>query len=283
MKKMDNLFEEFINERKYLRNLSDRTLRFYKETYHYFRQVGAFEKLSKQSLQNAVVMFRERGASVGGINAYIRGVNTFLKWLHEEHGYENLSLKKLKNNHRILRSLTDEEIKAIVRYKPKTFSEKRLHVVLLLMIDTGLRINEVLTLQRNKIDFENLLLAIIGKGNKERIVPFSYELRKILFKYSATHKFDLLFCTSNGCIVGYRNILRDFNNLVEKLQISPDGAFHGFRRTFATNYIRNGGNPLVLQRLLGHTSLQQTTSYVKLVIEDLQQEQHRTSLLNRLR
>lgn len=125
---MDNLFEEFINERKYFRNLSERTLRFYKETYHYFNQVGAFENLSKQSLQSAIVAFRERGATVGGINAYIRGINTFLKWLYEEHEYENLSLKKLKGNHRILRSLTDAELKAIVRYKPKTFSEKRLHV-----------------------------------------------------------------------------------------------------------------------------------------------------------
>jgi integrase/recombinase XerD len=283
MKKMDNLFEEFINERKYFRNLSERTLRFYRETYHYFKQVGAFDNLSKQSLQNAIVMFRERGASVGGINAYIRGVNTFLKWLHEEHNHENLSLKKLKNNQRIMRSLTDAELKTIVRYKPKSSTEKRLHVVLMLMIDTGLRINEALTLQRQKIDFENLLLSIIGKGDKERIVPFSFELRKILYKYSASHKFDLLFCTGNGCKVGYRNILRDFNKLVEKLKIEPDGAFHGFRRTFATNYIRSGGNPLVLQRLLGHSSLQQTTLYVKLVTEDLQKEQHRTSLLNRIR
>jgi integrase/recombinase XerD len=280
---MDNLFEEFINERKYFRNLSERTLRFYKETYHYFNQVGTFENLSKQSLQKAIVIFRERGATVGGINAYIRGVNTFLKWLSEEHGYENLSLKKLKGNHRILRSLTDAELKAIVRHKPKTISEKRLHVVLLLMIETGLRINEALTLQKHKIDFENLLLAVIGKGNKERIVPFSYELRKILFKYSATHNFDLLFSTNNGCKIAYRNIHRDFNRLAKKLKIETDGAFHGFRRTFATNYIRNGGNALVLQRLLGHTSLQQTTSYVRLVTEDLQKEQHRTSLLNRLR
>ncbi len=125
---MNNLFEEFINERKYFRKLSERTLRFYRETYHYFNQVGAFENLSKQSLQKAIVIFRERGATVGGINAYIRGVNTYLKWLSEEHGYENLSLKKLKGNHRLLRSLTDDELKAIVRHKPKTISEKRLHV-----------------------------------------------------------------------------------------------------------------------------------------------------------
>jgi len=77
--------------------------------------------------------------------------------------------------------------------------------------------------------------------------------------------------------------LRDFYKLTKKLKIEPEGAFHAFRRTFATNYIRNGGNALVLQRLLGHTTLQQANAYVKLVTDDLQKEQDRTSLLNRIR
>jgi site-specific recombinase XerD len=115
------------------------------------------------------------------------------------------------------------------------------------------------------------------------MVPFSYELRKVLFKYSASHSFRLMFCTKSGNKVSYDNILRDFYLLIKKLKIKPDGAFHSFRRTFATNYVRNGGNPIVLQRLLGHTTLQQTNVYIKLVTEDLQIEQHRTSLLNRLR
>ena len=155
--------------------------------------------------------------------------------------------------------------------------------MLLLMIDTGLRVNECITLERSRIDFTNLLLSVTGKGNKERVVPFSYELRKILFKYSKTHPHALLFCTKYGGKVSYDNILRDFYLLVQKLGIEPDGAFHAFRRTFATNYIRDKGNPFVLQRLLGHTTMQQTNEYVKLVTDDLQQEQHRTSLLNRLR
>ena len=179
---MDTLFEQFIKERRYFRNLSERTLSFYAETYNYFKQVGAFDNLSKQSLQNAVITFRERGTGIGGINAYIRGVNTFLKWLHQEHKYEDLSIKKLRGGQTILRSLTDEELKIIVRYKPKTFTEKRLQSVLLLMIDTGLRINECLTLERSKIDFDNLLLSVIGKGNKERIVPGYGSSPKILEK-----------------------------------------------------------------------------------------------------
>lgn len=280
---MDSLFKQFIKERRYLRNLSERTLSYYAEAYHCFKQVNSFENLSKTSLQNAVMAFRERGMGVGGINAYIRGINTFLRWLHEEHNFDNLCLKQLKGNQPMLRSLTDDELKLIIRFKPTTATEKRLHALLLLMTECGLRVNECLTLPKSKIDFENLLLTVLGKGSKERIVPFSFQLRKVLFKYSATHNFELLFCTRDGLKMRYDNLLRDFNSLMKKLKINPDGAFHGFRRTFATNYIRNGGNPLVLQRLLGHNSLQQTATYVKLVTEDLQKEQHRTSLLNRIR
>ncbi len=280
---METLFEQFIRERKYFRNLAETTLYFYRETFKQFKLLGAFENLSKQSLQEAIIKFRERGTSVGAINTYIRGINVYLNWLHQEHNYENLSLKTLKGDKRVFRSLSETDLKIIVRFKPKTFTEKRLHTIMLLMIDTGLRVNEVLTAERQNLDLENFLLSVTGKGNKERVVPFSYTLRKVLFKYSSSHTFELLFSTRNGCKVSYDNILRDFYILVKKLGIEPDGAFHAFRRTFATNFVRSGGSPLVLQRLLGHTSLQQTNTYVRLVTEDLQKEQHRTSLLNRLR
>jgi integrase/recombinase XerD len=280
---MEKLFEQFIRERKYFRNLAETTLYFYQETFKQFKMLGAFENLSKQSLQEAIIKFRERGTSIGAINTYIRGINVFLNWLHQEHSHENLSLKLLKSDKRIFRTLTEAELKTIVRFKPVTFTEKRLKTILLLMIDTGIRVDEAINIEKSKIDFENLLLSVIGKGNKERIIPFSFELRKVLFKYSATHSFELLFCTRNGCKVSYDNMLRDFYILIKKLKIKPDGAFHAFRRTFATNYVRNGGNPLVLQRMLGHTTLQQTNVYINLVTEDLQKEQHRTSLLNRIR
>lgn len=280
---MESLFAEFIRERRYFRNLAEKTLQFYQDAFNAFDKLSAFDNLSKQSLQNTVIKLRERGTSVGCINAYLRGVNAFLNWLHQEHGYDNLSLKLLKGDKRVFRALTESELRTIVRFKPQNASEKRLQTILLLMMDTGLRVTECLTLERSKVDFDNLLLTVIGKGNKERVVPFSYELRKVLFKFLSRTRHELCFPTCYGGKLSYSNLLRDFYLLVKKLGIEPDGAFHSLRRTFATNYVRNGGNPLVLQRLLGHTTLQQTNIYIKMVTEDLQKEQHRTSLLNRIR
>jgi integrase/recombinase XerD len=278
------LFEEFIRERRYLRNLSEKTLIFYRESYRAFEKEGSWENLSKQSLLAAIVRFRERGVKVGAVNAYIRGASAFLTWLAENGHIQPTKLQKLREEQKVLRSLTEAELRAIYGYKPKTVGERRVHTILLVMMDTGVRINEALTLKRSNVDFDNLLMLVYGKGNKERIIPFSYELRKILYRHIKTHKFDLVFANRNGGKMRYDNVKRDLNAIKERLKISDTGgAFHPFRRTFSTNFIRQKGNPLVLQRLLGHTTLQQTNQYVKMVVEDLQEEQQRTSLLSKLR
>ena len=284
MSTINDLFQQFLKERRYLSNLAETTLTYYEEVFNNFQRTGAFETLTRACINQAIVAIRERGVSAGAVNSYIRGINPFLRWLFENGNVsESLTLKPLKAEKRLLRSLSDKELRAIFRFKPQTEPQKRLQTILLLIADTGLRVNEALSLQKSKIDFDNLLLSVIGKGNKERIVPFSYTLRKILFKHLKGHKFELVFCTRDGAKLSYDNVRRDLNAIKDELGIKDTGgAFHVFRRTFATNYIRNKGNPLVLQRLLGHSTLSQTAAYVKLVVDDLQEEQHRTSLLNRL-
>jgi integrase/recombinase XerD len=86
-----------------------------------------------------------------------------------------------------------------------------------------------------------------------------------------------------GGRLGYNNIRRDFNKLIDDLGIEGfDGSFHAFRRCFAKNFVRSGGNLFYLQRMLGHTTLKMSREYVELETEDLQKEQHRTSILSRL-
>src|SRR4051794_35787142 len=112
---MEKLFNEFVRERTFIHNLAPRTIGFYKQMYSFWNAVGAFNpELNKQSLQEAVIRFHERGVSPGAINTYIRGVNTFLKWLHKEHGYADLSMSFLKGPRRIMHSLKDEEIKLLM-------------------------------------------------------------------------------------------------------------------------------------------------------------------------
>ena len=158
---MDNLFNEFIRERVYICNLSPRTIHYYKQVYRTFKGVGAFEDLSKPTLADCLIAFRERGMSVEAINTYIKGINAYLNWLHEEKGYDKLALKKMKAAQSVMRSLTDKEIKQLMTCKPVTNCDKRLKILTLTLLDTGLRLNEALTLERKNLDFDNLLMTVL--------------------------------------------------------------------------------------------------------------------------
>ena len=115
-------------------------------------------------------------------NTYCRAINAYLKWLHDE-GYSTDLLRSppLKTEKKILATFTRSQVDSFLRFRPKTFSGFRLHALVALLLDTGLRIEEALILQRDQIDLENLLVRVKGKGEKHRIVPILFELRKALF------------------------------------------------------------------------------------------------------
>ena len=74
-------------------------------------------------------------------------------------------------------------MQSLLAVKPKRFDQWRLHALVCLLLDAGLRIEEALALRTRDVDFDNLLVTVFGKGRKERRVPFSFELRKVLFRY----------------------------------------------------------------------------------------------------
>ena len=285
---MEREFELFLREKKFVGNLSQHTIDFY--TYSFrtldrYSDIREVSDLSKVALTELVSKMREGGLSSPCTDARIRGINPFLTWLFEN-GYtgEHLKIKRVKFQKRVMKTFTDSQIKAILSHKPKTHYERRLQTLLMLLMDTGIRINEALTLKRSNVDFDNLLISVVGKGDKERMVPFSFELRKALFAFLRLHDFELVFSNRYGNRLTYNNVRREFSSLIQRLGIEGfDGSFHAFRRCFARNFVRNGGNLFYLQKLLGHTTLKMSREYVELETEDLQKEQHRTSLLNRLR
>jgi site-specific recombinase XerD len=148
-------------------------------------------------------------------------------------------------------------------------------------LDTGMRIQELLNLRRQDVDFDNLVFRVNGKGNKQRLVPMSIELRKLLFRYLGQHQFDRVFCTNCGTSPTQRNLSRDFKSFCAKLAITGVRvSFHTLRHSFAVNYLRAGGNVIYLQRILGHASLEMTNRYTwSLGIEDLQKVHDRLSFL----
>src|ERR1041385_3533950 len=266
---LTTLFEQFLQDKRYLQNVSDNTVEFYRVSFNSFNLSAL--PVTQAELNNAIIAMRESGKSAACVNAYIRGLRPFVNWLVENgHLPDRLKLKKLKCEEKAIRTFSDAHIRALLSYKPKRRTDHRLLALLTLLADTGVRINEALTLMRGAVDLENLLMDVKGKGSKVGRIPFSIEARKVLFKHLQSHSHERVFCTRSGGKLQYNNMRRDFNALCEKLGITGfDGSFHAFRRYYATYAIRKNTNPFVVQRQLGHTSLTMTNRYAKLTTEDL--------------
>jgi integrase/recombinase XerD len=152
----------------------------------------------------------------------------------------------------------------------------------IVLIDRGCRIKELLTLKRSDADFDNCIISVIGKGNKERIVPISREARGILLKHLTSHNQDYVFYSKDGQRLSYANSRRDFLLLCDRLK-TPRIPFHKLRHNYAINFVRNGGDIFSLKRILGLSLLQTTMLYVNSNPEDLKLAHKKTSILSRMR
>ncbi len=274
------MVEQFIQGRKYLKAVSPKTLIWYQCSFKAFD--GATS--SKEAINRRIVELRERGVSPITINSYLRCINAFLRWLHEEHQHAPLRIPRLKEEQKVLATLTPDHMKRLLQFSPKGRNQKRGHTLTLLLLDTGLRFAEALGLTWDRVDLDNLVLKVLGKGGKHRVVPISLECRKVLYRWKQQQRgTDLLFPTRSGLQSSQRNVGRDVRLLGQRVGItgvrfSP----HTFRHTFAVSYLRAGGNVLYLQRILGHSSLEMTNRYTRsLGIDDLSAVHSKLSLLTR--
>jgi site-specific recombinase XerD len=129
-----------------------------------------------------------KGVSPVSVNTYLRGLKACVRWLHQEdHLKEVFKVQFLKTESKVLATFSPDQIKTLVAFKPKGINQTRTHVAALLILDSGLRISELLGLQYEHCDFDNLVLRVKGKGNKHRQVPLSSDMRKILYRYAAKH------------------------------------------------------------------------------------------------
>jgi len=161
------------------------------------------------------------------------------------------------NRKKLPKYLGKKEIDKILQKAKK--HRYRDYIILLTLWRTGMRVSELVNLQKINIK-ENTILIRGGKGNKDRVIPLENELGNLLGLY-ADHKAtkERLFPISSRQI---RNLVYRYRG--EHLQTSP----HTFRHSFAVYCLKNGMNLENLRRILGHNSLTTTQVYLDLVGED---------------
>jgi integrase/recombinase XerD len=201
-----------------------------------------------------------------------------LKWSGSLH-----RVKQLREPQFIPATFTTSQVKLLVSFKPQTFIECRTHLLCLILLDTGCRISSALGLRVKDCDMDELLVLYAGKGRKQYRVPFSFELRRHLFRYVREQEkkpHDLLLSAKDGAKLGRCVVLRQVKRLCLRFGFDPPSrTLHSFRATFATSYIRTGGNAAMLQRLLAHSNITTTMRYVNIQTADLSAAHQRHSLL----
>lgn len=256
-------FEEFLKERQYLKNVSDKTLVYYRCAFK------SWEQRSEDNWKTWIVNLRQAGLSAVSINTYICAMNAYWKWAET-----GLKVEYLKEEQKILATFSPEQIKRLIAFKPRGVNQTRTHTAAMLILDGGYRVSEVLGLCYENADLDNLVVKVRGKGGKHRLVPISSDMRKVLYRYASKHSGPgrLLFGTRNNTRVTTRNFQRDFRAVRTKLGISGVRLSpHTLRHTFAVSYLRAGGNLYYLSRLLGHSSVKTTETYLKSVnVNELQ-------------
>ncbi|MBY9080974.1 tyrosine-type recombinase/integrase [Paenibacillus sp. HN-1] len=165
------------------------------------------------------------------------------------------------------------DTRASPRYKD------RMSLLVFLLASTGVRISEALNLRLDSFDHDRRIILVLGKGDKEREVPFSKDLSDFVQNYADKYNIergDLLFASRYGkplAPASVRDALRRTKKSlgtafeIDRMRVSP----HTFRHTFARMWVTKGGNTIALSRILGHTTTQMTSEYVRLWGVDLSQ------------
>lgn len=208
-------------------------------------------------------------------------LKSFFGWLSGEDYIQHDPTKRLKapkKEQRLPKALTVEELE-MLREACLTFRERALIEVL---YATGTRLSEAGQMNRDDIDYQTMSAMVVGKGNKEREVFFSYKalyhLKKYLF--TRTDTVPALFITERRPFrrLSNRAIQREVSNIASRSGILKRVHPHVMRHTFATLMLNNGADLASLQALLGHEDPATTQVYAQ-VSKDRQREVHRKHLV----
>lgn len=250
---------------------------------HYFRCLGLFERfqspknpdisaVSVSDCKAYYIHLSNRNVSSVTVQTYIRALRAFLSWCYLE-GYISENIPKKfrlpKAQKKKIDILTDSEVEQLFRcLSGRDFISVRNYCIVALMIDSGLRLNEVVTIRRDKIHIAEGYAIVNGKGNKERFVPLGLNSKRALLRYCAIvpnkEKETPLFVKDTLIPIKESTVKQLFRKLRSRSGI-PRLHPHLLRHTFATRYIERGGDIYSLQSILGHTSLEMVKKYVHLI------------------
>lgn len=286
------------------KNLSPRTIPWYEKKLGYFEQFLR-ENFPYENLPSVTpAMIKEyicwlqrkehqkkKGENLSSytIAGMVRALKVFFHFLAEENYLPSNPCEKIKVpkvQKKIVRALSEDEIRKLLAVPDvKAFTGFRNYLIILLFLDTGVRLSELMNLKLKDIDWERYTLRVLGKGNKEREVPFGMRGARMLLKYlkwrGEIPGQEFVFVDKLKQKIKLRQAQKIVERTARKAGVERVHC-HRFRHTFALNWVKYGGDAFSLQRILGHTSLDMVRNYVNLAGEDVVAKHRQFGLMDKL-
>jgi integrase/recombinase XerC len=282
------LLQPFINYLKFEKRYSQHTLTSYQTDLISFfdfvvTQFGQtpIKEISHTYVRSWLASLKDKGLSAKTINRKISSLKSFFKYEVKTGVVQQTPMAKVtapKAERRLPNFVADKDIKTLFEHVefPNTWKGETERLLMVLFYQTGMRLNEAIQLKESGISFFNNTIKVLGKGNKERVIPINTELKNELQQYLRKKETGLpqsisdnLLVTEKGKPLSPRAVYASVKAYLSLVTTIQKRSPHVLRHTFATHLMNNGADLNAVKELLGHSSLAATQIYTHNTIEKL--------------
>lgn len=271
----------FIDYLQIEKNASEHTIRFYERDIEQFFQfaqsenVNTIEEVDAIVVRNYLTSLFKRRLNRKTVSRKLSSLRTFYKFLERENVVDSNPFVQVtlpKQEKKLPDFFYLEELSELFQVNDlHSPLGQRNQALLELLYATGIRVSECEALKLEQIDFSLNTIKVIGKGNKERIIPFGQFAKDALYTYikdgrnklleSKKEDTEYVFLNARGKPITARGIRYILNRMIEETALTVRVHPHKFRHTFATHLVNEGADLRTVQELLGHENLSTTQIY----------------------
>ena len=272
---LPNFFDYLSKEKNFSRN----TVIAYRKDLETFKlfcldhyEISNISKVSYPIIRDWIINLSEKNLSPLTINRKISSLNKYYDFLLKTQVNKVSPLKnhkRLKVQKKLIIPFSEDEVFKVIDVFSNDFEGKRNLLIVDTLYSTGIRRDELINIKLNDVFLSENLIKVLGKRNKERLVPVLGNLNKRIKDYLSLRKevslsSSYLFITNKGKSIGpslvYRVVKKYFSKVSTKVKTSP----HVLRHSFATHMLNNGADINSIKEILGHSSLASTQIYTKI-------------------
>lgn len=247
-----------------------------------------FKDIKVDDVKSWILDLTERQIGKRSIKRKMSSLKSFYAWMYLQKKVDSDPFEYVhspKATHALPDFFSEKEIDSLLAANEKRTDKlkDRDQALLMLMFASGLRASEVVNLTFNQVDFDNRIMKVSGKGNKDRLVPFTNSAKEAMLNYINGLRKDLLKKDTKYIFLNFQGnkmTVRGLEYILDEIE-AKTGLYgkihpHMLRHSFATKMLNRGADLRTIQELLGHSSIETTSIYTHVAYENMKETYEKT-------